>query len=320
MANSNNRNFFNVFARNWALHEKVSGTPVFVCPLCLKHFTANQIQELSKEHVPPSKMGGTVQTLTCSRCNNDQGSKLESKVLDYLKLGLFWQRKIDTPPKLNFAVSAGQDPDTKISVDLKHNSINFNSSRSNPSNVEAFAKRISERKPRSFTLNYTVHFNAGMVGFLRMAYLQIFSLLGYSAILHKNYTPIRRQINKPVPLLFPPMWLLPGEFQDEYLGVNIVYYPPEVRSILVVFDLSIEKSVSQRVGIFMPGFDDLGTSIYSIMEPLKDTPISLATMPLSTFLDMGLLNLPNAAELVWEACFNNPDYERAVARIREQST
>lgn len=42
------------------------------CPICL---TPNPD---SREHVPPSSMGGSVLTLTCLRCNNEFGSRFES--------------------------------------------------------------------------------------------------------------------------------------------------------------------------------------------------------------------------------------------------
>lgn len=42
------------------------------CPICL---TAAPD---SREHVPPSSMGGSVLTLTCLRCNNEFGSRFES--------------------------------------------------------------------------------------------------------------------------------------------------------------------------------------------------------------------------------------------------
>jgi hypothetical protein len=42
------------------------------CPICLSPAPD------SREHVPPSSMGGTVLTLTCLRCNNEFGSRFEN--------------------------------------------------------------------------------------------------------------------------------------------------------------------------------------------------------------------------------------------------
>jgi hypothetical protein len=42
------------------------------CPICLEP------NPTSKEHVPPESVGGAVMTLTCLRCNNDLGSRVEA--------------------------------------------------------------------------------------------------------------------------------------------------------------------------------------------------------------------------------------------------
>lgn len=42
------------------------------CPICLEP------NPTSKEHVPPQSVGGMVMTLTCRRCNNDLGSRVEA--------------------------------------------------------------------------------------------------------------------------------------------------------------------------------------------------------------------------------------------------
>ena len=54
---------------------------VVVCPLCLRHFSLNQIKELSVEHIVPSALGGTIKTLTCRECNNLHGSRLDSQLV-----------------------------------------------------------------------------------------------------------------------------------------------------------------------------------------------------------------------------------------------
>jgi 5-methylcytosine-specific restriction endonuclease McrA len=56
---------------------------LFVCPLCLREFTieATGGDRLSVEHVIPSALGGKVETLTCTECNNAQGSTLDSHVV-----------------------------------------------------------------------------------------------------------------------------------------------------------------------------------------------------------------------------------------------
>lgn len=47
------------------------------CPLCL---TPNPTSE---EHVPPDSLGGSIMTVTCLRCNNEFGSRLEVDLLNW---------------------------------------------------------------------------------------------------------------------------------------------------------------------------------------------------------------------------------------------
>jgi len=48
-----------------------------VCPICLI------VGPTSREHVPQETVGGRVMTLTCQRCNNGLGSRLEAHLLDW---------------------------------------------------------------------------------------------------------------------------------------------------------------------------------------------------------------------------------------------
>jgi hypothetical protein len=47
------------------------------CPICLDP------EPTSKEQVPPAALGGSVMTTTCTRCNNELGSRLEAPLLDW---------------------------------------------------------------------------------------------------------------------------------------------------------------------------------------------------------------------------------------------
>lgn len=60
-------------------------TSVVVCPLCLREFDQNRIGLLSVEHAIPSELGGRVETLTCTECNNQHGSKLDSHLVSAMK-------------------------------------------------------------------------------------------------------------------------------------------------------------------------------------------------------------------------------------------
>jgi len=55
------------------------------CPLCLASFPFEARAELSVEHVVPSKVQGQTKTLTCRRCNNSQGTRLDRHLASAMK-------------------------------------------------------------------------------------------------------------------------------------------------------------------------------------------------------------------------------------------
>jgi hypothetical protein len=56
------------------------GKPVYLCPLCECPISKEDFlaEALTAEDVPPTSVGGKKIVLTCQRCNNDQGSKIDS--------------------------------------------------------------------------------------------------------------------------------------------------------------------------------------------------------------------------------------------------
>jgi len=53
------------------------------CPLCLDVFGRDALETgaLTLEHPIPRKTGGRLRTLSCKRCNNKHGSRLDSHSL-----------------------------------------------------------------------------------------------------------------------------------------------------------------------------------------------------------------------------------------------
>lgn len=56
------------------------GEPIYPCPICLTPFTVDALADgrLSSEHIPPESVGGHELVLTCKRCNNSAGTKLDA--------------------------------------------------------------------------------------------------------------------------------------------------------------------------------------------------------------------------------------------------
>ncbi len=63
------------------------GREEYKCPICCVDFTINAISKkspedyrLTLEHAPPDFIGGSVVALTCKKCNNNLGSRLDSQI------------------------------------------------------------------------------------------------------------------------------------------------------------------------------------------------------------------------------------------------
>ena len=75
---------FHELAADFGVNRPGSSNTV-CCPLCLREFTLDTIEQLSIEHSVPSMLGGQSRTLTCLSCNNSQGTKLDSHLIGAMK-------------------------------------------------------------------------------------------------------------------------------------------------------------------------------------------------------------------------------------------
>jgi len=66
---------------------------VIWCPLCLRPFERSALErsapddnKLDEEHIIPEKLGGKIITLTCKKCNNDDGGQIDSYFVQKVKV------------------------------------------------------------------------------------------------------------------------------------------------------------------------------------------------------------------------------------------
>ncbi|MGA8528803.1 MAG: HNH endonuclease [Acidobacteriaceae bacterium] len=83
---TNKRNkLFRYLAADYAKHCAPESAATVACPLCLTEYNLANVAELTREHIVPSKLGGRSETLTCRKCNNTQGSHLDSHLVTLMK-------------------------------------------------------------------------------------------------------------------------------------------------------------------------------------------------------------------------------------------
>lgn len=158
-----------------------------LCPLCLRTFDRAALEDrgpngLSEEHVVPRSVGGRICTLTCRRCNNTDGSRIDSQLELDMRLR-------------QFAAGTGPRQSGYVRVDDLHLPIWWSRSAEGevleikggpPIVLEAFGRHLQAmREGDTFNLTIKTGIVANRVrrAMVRIAYLAIFESLGYHYVL-----------------------------------------------------------------------------------------------------------------------------------------
>lgn len=258
------------------------------CPICEKHFTINEYQNLSLEHNPPKSLGGKDNVLTCVKCNNIAGSKIDAEILLALNEFEFMKFKPNSSLKTKFYNKSTGENGVNGSFNIDENgAVILNISQANnPKTKDAFINSFEYEKIaydvlkcnlENFGLNKKLNFEIkkpnrrnerlASIALLKMAYLLAFEKLGHIVMFGRYMRIVRNQIQNPdKDIITKPFWLH-YNYPDNMLGVNIITKPFELKSLLIVFDL-MTKSDTYRIGICLPGFDENDDKIYDNIETL----------------------------------------------------
>jgi len=188
--------------------QKLSNNEVsnYICPICGNLFGRNCIKnkKLTAEDVPPISIGGKKLVLTCKKCNNDLGSKLDSQIKnhqDFVKsVKTISTGKGHLTQKVKYQVN-GHELNAICIINNSEIKINFHKKINNPINVTSINEFLesqtkSENNGFKFSIspNSRFHMRYFDIALLKNAYLTIFAKLGYTYIFHENYKIIRNQI------------------------------------------------------------------------------------------------------------------------------
>lgn len=185
---------FQILSADLAAKQPDAGGAI-LCPLCMRPFAFEAIAEkrLSVEHIIPSALGGTLEAITCTECNNSHGAAWESHLVKAMQTFDSLDGKGIIPAVLHndsghvaANIAWRIDAPTEIKIVGK---------ASNPAGISAVRGSI---KPDA-TLNLTMKF--GFMGepyyraLLRVAYLAAFAYFGYGFILREGASQIRQVLN-----------------------------------------------------------------------------------------------------------------------------
>jgi hypothetical protein len=274
--------------KNPHVHFDPDLSDIFVCPLCFKYFTREEVLNQSGkdvsvtiEHVPPKALGGKERTLTCFECNNKAGHQLDSHLLHSLELADFIAgipgSSVDAKLIVNENIKLGGTVQMSGERQLE---IIFDPRRSNKQEIDEFKKL---ENPERETLNMTFRGRRGRnykqrrpeCSLLRIAYLWAFSFFGYGFLINAGLPIVRGQINYPTEEILPSWGISQrNDFPDVSLGINIVTGPKELQSFLVVFDVKTDLQ-KRRYGVLLPGPTLPGTNIYQHIHDQSKTNIAL---------------------------------------------
>jgi hypothetical protein len=220
---------------------------------------------ITREHIPPKKLGGSVKTLTCKNCNNGAGSILDKELLTSLGYERFFTGETDEVVDVKYYMNDNSDLFLNAEFSFSDNG-NWQlfgvPDRSNPKDLITINQLISDQGINEITIEFSMHkSHHPHVALLRIAYLWAFSVLGYFYISQPALSKIREQIRNPNKRILDG-WgqLLAKDIPDEFLGLNIISSPINLRAFLVVFDI---KKYKKRYAILLPGFSPDSLSVYS---------------------------------------------------------
>ena len=274
---------FNIYSQNLMFlrqHPNLKIEPdiqdIFVCPLCFRYFFKDETIRktnplVSIEHIPPEKMGGHKITLTCAECNSRAGSQLDSHLINKMRTDAFLKgvkgTQVDTKININDIIDING---IALNSDAGNVSIIGIPKKSNPSEIIKLSK-IDKSNLQTVSIDFSIGFKQGSLeaSLLRIAYLWGFSVFGYGFILNNYLSPIRHKINNPQEESFSHIKIIYNlKIADEFLGINLLSIPENLRSFCIIFDLK-EKNQKTRYGVLLPGFTNPGLKIYEIKESIS---------------------------------------------------
>ena len=169
----------------------------FGCPICMRPVAPTPVltDVVAEEHVVPKSLGGRLTTLTCRRCNNSAGSKLESHLVRRVRIDA---GKAPSSMRLQVggAVQRGKiyvspDEGEPIRIEI----VDKQSDPRQAPELERLVKEGVEEMHLSVNSGYIPLRTA--VALIRSAYLLMFRTFGYRYVFDCSADVVRDQVADP---------------------------------------------------------------------------------------------------------------------------
>lgn len=243
---------------------------VYICPLCLKSYNLEEsLDVLTMEDVPPKSLGGKPILITCKKCNNTCGHKLdvflfnEFKYFEDIKsLGENGKSARLSINGIEVNARIKEKEDKTLYCDIGNNN--------NPATLRMFLENI-EMAGNNWKIDAKIKLsnlkrneNAAKLAVLKSAYLLAFYKLGYRYILNSNLSIVRDMLINPEQMVEKSFIVADGKSlnpkikDDVYLAkIN------DIKAIIVVLSLRMNPSNHMyRYAVALPSHGEIEKNLY----------------------------------------------------------
>ena len=248
--------------------KKIEAANPYLCPICFNEFTEEHLDtsldnHLTLEDAPPKSLGGRANLLTCKRCNNTCGHKIDAhlanrlKELDQSKFFTNTESKVKVD-KDGIRVNGTMKVDENGTMQMHHSPDN-----NNPETLKSYIAGVKKDSIINLTfMPSRVNDDRLKIALLKTGYLLLFRQYGYTLIFGREFDRIREQLQFPERLIYPlDFWFL-GPFPKELTETIPFIVEKGLGSILPFFELTTEHS----------------SYIFGTILPINDLPIEEAIL------------------------------------------
>ena len=289
----------------------------YLCPLCLKKYIVQLGNNLnvngffSIDHVPPKSVGGTLELITCKKCNNDAG-KFEAELIKKLKYDAFAKKQFPVvieDTKFRISGVKGNYASFIKRIENEVPIIDFPSNKKQKTPLlDNWLNNLNDQDDWSVTLEVPVpNSKKNLKALLKAAYLICFFYWGYEFLYSNSGEMIRKVLNDEAiyPMDGPAFWVDKNDLEKGIIipiGIGIIENPSELQSYCVT--IPVEKNNNSYIAILLiPNPTEHGwQQLKKIHSWLTDNPQKQVTF---RPLNISLPNIIDGYMQEWNSFINS---------------
>lgn len=252
---------------------ELSYDQTFICPICLNQFSVEDLDitkpnHLTLEDAPPYSLGGTANTLTCKKCNNESGHKIDFHLVELLNEQEIRNFSPNTEAKVTVE-HKGEKVQGLLKIDDEGViTITHLLKTNNPEKLEKYVDKTGKGdKPILFFKASRVDAKKVEVALLKSAYILAFEHYGYPLILSKAFDVVRQQILNPDDEIYPNgFWSKQSSYTEQSAGVHFIN-SKNYEGIMSIFVLKTDNGTKDGYGVYLP------ISIHSYKEVIENLKV-----------------------------------------------